>query len=148
MYVAQSLSHNSLAANYYTQTPYSEAKGEFDTRFDCEYGRTSSHEQEVIRFTEYNEKLEGELDSLHNRIVEHAEITAALKAKSTEEYIGLLSELEESEVCCVMFVTLFAPSTNIVFRLVLRVHMYEPGFLLPPPTMSIIRAVILSWRLQ
>lgn len=84
--------------NRHTQTASSEAQAELDVRVAHEYDRTLRHEEHVVSLLEYNDRLEGEYDSLQRRIIESCEATSAVEAKSTEEYVKLLAELEEAEV--------------------------------------------------
>ena len=88
----------SSMAHQHAQTLYSEAKEEFNARAVREYDRVRLHEGQVVQYAEHNRSIEAELESLQQRVVEHAEMTSALEDEAVEAYAKLLAELEESEV--------------------------------------------------
>ena len=72
---------------------------ELDTRAGHELERVHLHLEEVVRVTEWNERLGTEADVVQCRISEYQETSSAWDEAAGREVVVLSAELNDSQVC-------------------------------------------------
>ena len=72
---------------------------ELDTRAGHELERVHLHLEEVVRVTEWNERLGTEADVVQRRISEYQETSSAWDETAGREIVILSAELGDSQVC-------------------------------------------------